>query len=245
MPERLLYDVSVPTPHIEAEAGAFADTVLMPGDPLRAKYIAEKHLDNAELVTNVRAMSGYTGTFGGTRVSVMASGMGMPSAAIYITELFREYEVGTIIRIGTTGAYQPDLKLRQLIAAQGATTNSLMPDLLSGITLPLMATHDLLSGAVAEAKASNLDLHVGTVFTSDIFYEPDDDARDAMTSAGVLCVEMETAALYAIAALERKRALSLLTVSDHLVTGEHLSSDDRQKSLDEMIQLGLRVATAS
>lgn len=234
----------MPTPHIEAPDGAFAPTVLMPGDPRRAQYIAENHLEGAELVTNVRNISGYTGTFAGQPVSVMASGMGMPSAAIYITELFRSYEVDTIIRIGTSGAYQPDIKIRQLVAASTATTNSAMPELLAGGPIAMDADEGLLAQLVDVAASSGINLRVGPVFTSDIFYEPTDATQHEQTAKGVLCVEMETAALYAIAALEGKRALSLLTMSDHLVTGEQMTSDDRQLSLDEMIQLALKTATS-
>lgn len=233
----------MPTPHIEAPDGAFAATVLMPGDPRRAEYIADNHLDDARLVTNVRNTSGYTGTFHGTPISVMASGMGMPSAAIYITELFRSYDVETIIRIGTSGAYQPDLKIRQLVAASSATTNSAMPELLAGGPIDMVADAELLAQLVDTAAASDINVRVGTVFTSDIFYEPNDASQQEQTANGVLCVEMETAALYAIAALEGKRALSVLTMSDHLVTGEQMTSDERQSSLDEMIQLALRTAT--
>lgn len=235
----------MPTPHIEAPDGAFASTVLMPGDPRRAQYIAENHLDGAELVTNVRNISGYTGTFDGQSISVMASGMGMPSAAIYITELFDSYGVEAIIRIGTAGVYQPDLKIRQLVAASSATTNSAMPELLAGGPIEIVAHQGLLDRVTAAANESGLDLQVGQVFTSDIFYERNDDAQREQTSNGVLCVEMETAALYAIAALKSKQALSLLTMSDHLVTGERMTSDERQSSLDEMIQLALRTATGS
>jgi len=229
----------MPTPHIEAAAGDFAPVVLMPGDPLRAAYIAEAHLDSARRVTNVRNMSGYTGTWNGKPVSVMASGMGMPSAAIYLTELFREYDVETIVRIGTSGAFQPDLPLRALVAASSAVTNSAMPELLAGGPIDMQATPSLLDACLAQAEQLNLTVRTGMVFTSDIFYEPDDSSQQEHTANGVLCVEMETAALYAIAQLENRRALSLLTMSDHLVTGERLSSDERQSSLDEMIGLAL------
>lgn len=234
----------MPTPHIEAPDGAFAPIVLMPGDPRRAAYIAEHHLDAPELVTNVRNISGFTGSFQGTPISVMASGMGIPSAAIYITELFRSYEVDTIIRIGTAGAYQPELNVRQLVAATDAVTNSALPELIAGGPTPMVADPGLLTTAGTVASAQGVSLETGTVFTSDVFYEPNDAARDTHTAAGVLCVEMETAGLYAIAGLEVKRALSLLTMSDHLVTGERMSSQERQDSLDEMIQLALQISVA-
>lgn len=229
----------MPTPHIEAAPDDFAPVVLMPGDPLRAAYIAENHLDGARLVTNVRNMSGFTGTWNGKPVSVMASGMGMPSAAIYLTELFREYAVETIVRIGTSGAFQPDLPLRALVAASTAVTNSAMPELLAGGPIEMTASPRLLEACLARAADLDLTVRTGTVFTSDIFYEPDDSSQQEHTANGVLCVEMETAALYAIAQLENRNALSLLTMSDHLITGERLSSAERQSSLDEMIGLAL------
>lgn len=229
------------TPHISAAPGAFAPTVLMPGDPLRARHIAENFLSDVELVTEVRAMSGFTGTFNGQPISVMASGMGIPSAAIYITELVREYGVTRLIRVGTAGVYQPALQLRQIVAADSAVTNSNLPALI-GAPDRLSASPALLSAAAETATERGVELSAGTVFTSDIFYEPNDDARDRHTADGVLCVEMETAALYAIAAVEGVEALTLLTMTDHLVTGEHLTSDERQTTVDEMIELALHSA---
>lgn len=233
----------MPTPHINAPDGAFADTLLMPGDPQRAKHIAERFLDDADLVTDVRGMLGYTGTYEGRAVSVMASGMGMPSAAIYITELLRSYGVRRIIRVGTAGVYAPDLALRQIVAATDAVTNSNLPEII-GAPAVLEPSAALLATAQGVAEQHGIDLQTGTVFTSDIFYEPNDDARHEHTANGVLCVEMETAALYAIAAVEGAEALTLLTMTDHLVTGEHLSSQERQLTVDEMLELGLRTAIA-
>lgn len=215
----------------------------MPGDPRRAQHIAEHYLDQAVQVTNVRNMAGYTGYFQGERVSVMASGMGIPSAAIYITELIRHYDVRRLLRVGTAGVYRPDLALRQLVVADQAVTNSNLPQIL-GAPDPLLPSAALLETAHTVAQATNIDLVAGTVFTSDIFYEPNDDARLAHTANGVLCVEMETAALYAIAAVEGAEALTVLTMTDHLVTGEHLSSQDRQTTVGEMIELGLAIAVA-
>ncbi len=232
------------TPHINAPEGAFAPTVLMPGDPKRAEHIAETFLDGADRVTNVRGMLGFTGHFDGHSVSVMASGMGMPSAAIYITELARAYGVKTIIRVGTAGAYKPDLELRQIVVATDAVTNSNMPALL-GAPSPIVASKRLLDVAASVAETEQVDLAMGTVFTSDIFYEPDDTARDMHTANGVLAVEMETAALYSICALEGVEALSMFTITDHLVSNEHLSADERQLTVDEMLTLGLRVALAA
>ncbi len=233
----------MPTPHISATDGAFAPTLLMPGDPKRAARIAEVFLDNAELVTDVRGMTGFTGTWKGLPVSVMPSGMGVPSAAIYITELARHYGVQRMIRVGTAGVYAPELGLREIVAATAAVTNSALPGAL-GAPEELVATASLLAKANEVAAGSGVSLVTGTVFTSDIFYEPDDDARLAHTANGVLCVEMETAALYSLAALEGFEALAMFTMTDHLVTGEHLSSDERQQGVDEMLALALDIAIA-
>ena len=235
---------SVVTPHINAPDDAFATTVLMPGDPKRAEHIAETFLTNAVQVTDVRGMLGFTGTFDGEPISVMASGMGMPSAAIYITELLRSYDVSTIIRVGTAGAYSPDLALRQIVVADEAVTNSNMPELL-GAPSPIAPSSRILDVAKQVASARGKELVAGKVFTSDIFYEPDDTARETHTANGVLAVEMETAALYAICALEGAEALSMFTITDHLVTSDHLSSDERQLTVDEMLELGLRTAVAA
>jgi purine-nucleoside phosphorylase len=234
----------VTTPHINAETGAFASTVLMPGDPRRAQHIAETFLDGWEQVTDVRGMLGFTGSFEGHRLSVMASGMGIPSAAIYITELVRHYGVSTIIRVGTAGVYQPDLALRQIVAATDAVTNSNLPELI-GAPTPIAASPRMLDVVQRVSIARGIDVQLGTVFTSDIFYEPTDDARHRHTANGVLAVEMETAALYAVCAIEGAEALSLFTMTDHLVTGEHLTSDERQLTVNEMLELGLRTAVAA
>jgi len=233
------------TPHIDAERGDFAPVVLMPGDPLRATYIAERHLDDARLVTNVRNIGGYTGSCDGVPVSVMASGMGVPSAAIYITELYRFYDVKTIIRIGTAGVFDPRLELRRVVAATECITNSSLPaQVVTNQAGPLVPTPELANVALRVANEKGLDLATGKVFTTDIFYEPDEDLATRMAADGVLCVEMETAGLYALAAAEGGRALSLLTMSDHLSTGEGLSSRERQTSLDQMIEFALAVALA-
>jgi len=234
----------MPTPHIAAPDGAFADTVLMPGDPKRAAHIADRFLDNAELVTEVRGMTGYTGTFEGTRVSVMPSGMGMPSAAIYITELVRFYGVKRLIRVGTAGVYSPDVALRQVVAADEAVTNSCIPTEL-GYTKPMLASASLLETAQRVATDTGVDLLTGKIFSSDIFYEKDDSVRETQAAMGVIAVEMEAAALYALCDMEGADALTLLTMTDHLVTGEHLSSEERQTTVDEMLELGLRVAVAA
>jgi len=231
----------MPTPHISAPDGAFAPTVLMPGDPKRAARIAHNFLDGAELVTEVRGMTGFTGTWQGMPISVMPSGMGVPSAAIYITELIRSYGVTRLIRVGTAGVYQPDLGLRQIIAAESAVTNSNLPAMI-GAAGRIVGSASLLAAATATAETHDVSLITGQVFTSDVFYEPNNDAQDRHTADGVLCVEMECAALYAIAALEGIDALAMFTMTDHLVTGEHLSSDERQMGVDEMIELALNTA---
>ena len=232
------------TPHINAVDDAFSDTVLFPGDPRRAKHISDNWFDQAEQVTDVRGMLGFTGMFEGTRLSVMASGMGMPSAAIYLTELTRFYGVRNIIRVGTAGIYQPDLALRQIVAASDAVTNSAMPEKL-GAPSPIVASTELVSLAQNVAESTGVDLVTGTVFTSDIFYEPDDAAQKMHTANGVLCVEMETAAVYSVCAMEGARGLTLATMTDHLVSDEHLSSEERQTTVDEMLLLGLRTAAAA
>ncbi|MGI9606897.1 MAG: purine-nucleoside phosphorylase [Acidimicrobiales bacterium] len=234
----------MPTPHISAPDGAFAETVLMPGDPKRAAHIANTWFDDPELVSEVRGNTGFTGTYRGTRLSVMPSGMGMPSAAIYITELVRHYGVKRIIRVGTAGVYAPELELRRVVAADEAVTNSNIPAII-GADVPLRPSAALLSTAQSVAAETGVDLVVGKALSSDVFYEPNDDARHAHTANGVLCVEMETAALYAICALEGAEALGIFTMTDHLVTGEHLSAEERQMTVDEMIELGLNTAVAA
>ena len=234
--------MSIPTPHISAKKGDFAKTVLMPGDPLRAKYIAEHYLENPVLVNNVRGVQGYTGTYKGKRVSVMASGMGIPSIGIYSYELFNFYDVEKIIRIGSAGAIHPVLKVRNLVFGQGACTNSNyahqfgMPG-----TLAPIASYELLEKAVETAKKMNLTYKVGNILSSDTFY--DDGAGSAVWGKmGVLAVEMESAALYLNAARAGKKALCICTISDHLLTGEALDSEQRQNSFHEMMELALEIA---
>ena len=232
------------TPHIDATVGDFAKVVLMPGDPRRATYIAENYLENSRLITDVRNAVGYTGFYEGVEISVMPSGMGMPSAAIYITELYRSFEVETIIRIGTAGGFAPQLELRDMVVASGCITNSRMPELLLGAPdYELGPTASLLNDVIGMGAVAGLTLHSGTVFTSDIFYEPDEELNDRMIEDGILCVEMETAALYALAQIEQKQALSLVTISDHLTTGARLSPEERQSTLNEMISFALQVAS--
>lgn len=234
----------VPTPHIAAKLGDFANTVLMPGDPLRSKFIAENFLTDAVLVNNVRGVQGYTGLYNGKRVSVMASGMGIPSIGIYSYELYNFYNVQNIIRIGSAGAMQPDIKLHSLVFAQGACTNSNyahqfeMPG-----TIAPIASFDLLRSAVDTAEKLRYDYKVGNVLSSDTFYD-DGKGSAVWKKMGVLAVEMESAALYLNAARAGKKALCICTISDNLLTGEELSADDRQNSFREMMKLALEIAPA-
>lgn len=238
-----------PTPHINATPEDFAKTVLMPGDPLRAKFIAENFLENAELVNNVRGIHGYTGTYKGTPVSVMASGMGMPSIGIYSYELFNFFGVENIIRVGSAGGMCERVKVRDIIIAQGACTDSNYAHTfnLPGTFAPI-ADYKLLKTSADIAEEMNLSFAVGNVLSSDVFYNDNEGLPDGMASAdlwrkmGVLGVEMEAAALYMNAARSGKNALAILTVSDHLVTGESLSSDDRQNSFTDMMKLSLETA---
>lgn len=234
---------NIPTPHIAAKEGDFARTVLMPGDPLRAKYIAENFLTDAVLVNNVRGVNGYTGLYNGKRVSVMASGMGMPSMGIYSYELFKFYDVDNIIRIGTAGSLQPDLKIRDLAIAMGACTDSNYAAQyeLPGTFAPI-ASFDLLRKAVDQAeKMGNVGYKVGNVASSDVFYS-ERPTMEAWQKMGVLAVEMETAALYMNAARTGKNALTICTISDSLVTGEVTTSEERQTSFADMMKVALEIA---
>lgn len=234
---------NIPTPHIAAKEGDFARTVLMPGDPLRAKYIAENFLTDAVLVNNVRGVNGYTGLYNGKRVSVMASGMGMPSMGIYSYELFKFYDVDNIIRIGTAGSLQPDLKIRDLAIAMGACTDSNYAAQyeLPGTFAPI-ASFDLLRKAVDQAeKMGNISYKVGNVASSDVFYS-ERPTMEAWQKMGVLAVEMETAALYMNAARTGKNALTICTISDSLVTGEITTSEERQTSFADMMKVALEIA---
>lgn len=234
--------MSIPTPHISAKKDDFAKTVLMPGDPLRAKFIAEKYLDNCVLVNNVRGIHGYTGTYKGKPVSVMASGMGIPSIGIYSYELFNFYDVDNIIRIGSAGAIHADLKVRDIVIASGACTNSNYAHQfnLPGTFAPI-ASWELLEKAVTTAKAHNLTYKVGNILSSDPFYD-DGVGGKAWTKMGVLAVEMEAAGLYMNAARAGKNALAICTISDHLLTGEALDSQARQNSFHQMMELALTIA---
>ncbi|MBQ3794593.1 MAG: purine-nucleoside phosphorylase [Lachnospiraceae bacterium] len=234
---------NIPTPHIRAKEGDFAKTVLMPGDPLRAKYIAEHYLEDAKLVTDVRNMFGYTGTYKGRPISVMGSGMGMPSIGIYSHELFAFYDVDNIIRIGSAGSISEKCNVRDVVIAQGACTNSAWASQFDfGGTFAPIADFDLLSKAVSIAKEQGTRVVVGNVLSSDPFYNAKKDANKAWMDMGVLCIEMESAALYMEAARCKKKALSILTISDSLITGEELDSEQRQNSFHQMMEMALELA---
>ena len=233
----------IKTPHISASAEDFAKTVLMPGDPLRSKFIAENFLTDAKLVNNIRGIQGYTGNYMGEKVSVMASGLGMPSIGIYSYELFSFFEVENIIRIGSVGGMAEKVKIRDIIIGMGActTTNFAVQYGLEGTFAPI-ANYELLKTAIEEADKISAPYHVGNLLSSDIFYNANPDANDKWTKMGVLGVEMEAAALYMNAAHLGKRALAICTVSDHLVTGESLDADARQSSFTQMMEIALNTA---
>ncbi len=232
-----------PTPHNSATPADFAKTVLMPGDPLRAKFIAEHFLTDARLVNNVRGIQGYTGTYKGHRVSVMASGMGMPSIGIYSYELFAFYGVENIMRIGSAGAMQPDIRVRDIVFGMSACTNSAWATQygLPGTYAPT-ASYKLLKTAVGEAEKLGARYHVGSLLSSDTFYSEDREASAKWAKMGVMAVEMEAAALYMNAALLKKNALALCTISDHLLTGEVTTAEERQNSFTQMMEVALNTA---
>ena len=226
--------------HIGASVGEIMPTVLLPGDPLRAKYVAENFLEDARQFNDVRGMLGYSGTFGGEGVSVMGTGMGMPSHSIYVHELIHEFKVDRLIRIGSCGALQPDIKLRDVIIAMSASFDSSMNNTrFRGMGFAPTADFSMLKQAYDIAEATKLAVKVGGILSSDYFYDEEPDAWKLWAKYGVLAVEMETAALYTIAARAGVKALSILTVSDSLVTGESLGSKERQNSFDEMVTLAL------
>ena len=233
---------NIPTPHIHAPENAFAETVLMPGDPLRAKFIAETYLEKPELVNNVRGVQGYTGTYHGKRVSVMASGMGMPSIGIYSYELFNFYDVQNIIRIGSAGAITEKLKLRDIVAAMSCYTDSNYGDQF-GIrgTLAPCCSYELLSKATEAGKKVGKEVVCGPIYSSDVFYDESGNSA-GLRKLGVLAVEMESYSLYLNAARAGKNALCLCTISDSLVTGESLPASERQVSFREMMEIALEIA---
>lgn len=228
--------------HIGAQKGEIADIVLLPGDPLRAKYIAETFLTDVTQYNEVRNMFGYTGTYKGKRISVQGTGMGVPSISIYITELMQEYDVQKLIRVGTCGAIQKDVKVRDVILAQSASTDSKMNEIIfKGINYAPTANFDLLLKAYEAGKEKGLHLQVGNVFTADVFYN-DNAEHEKWATYGMLAIEMESAALYTLAAKFGRQALSVLTVSDHLLTGEETTSEERQTTFNDMIVVALEAA---
>ena len=235
--------MSVPTPHINARPGDFAKTVLMPGDPLRSQFIAETYLENRKLVNNVRGVQGYTGTYKGVPVSVMASGMGMPSIGIYSYELYNFYGVENILRVGSAGAISEKLHVRDIVLGQGACTNSAFGEQfgLRGSFAPI-ADFSLLRSAAQIAEEMGLRYAVGNLLSSDTFYDADPGANAKWISLGVLAIEMEAAALYFNAAKAGKRALAICTISDHVLTGEATDAQERQVSFTQMMELALEVA---
>ena len=232
-----------PTPHIHATPEDFGKTVLMPGDPLRAKFIAENFLTDARLVNNVRGIQGYTGLYNGVKVSVMASGMGMPSIGIYSYELYNFFGVENILRVGSAGALQMKVRVRDMILGMGASTNSAYGTQYGlGGTFAPICSYELLKAAVAESEKIGARYHVGNILSSDVFYNDDPNFNQKWIEMGVLGVEMEAAALYMNAAKAGKRALAICTVSDHILTGEALDSEARQNSFTDMMRVALNVA---
>lgn len=235
------------TPHNHAKPGDYAESVLLPGDPLRAKWVAETFLADAKLVNSVRNCLGYTGTWNGKKVSVQATGMGQPSLSIYVHELINTYGVKNLIRIGTCGGLNADVKVRDLIIAQGATTDSaIVRDAFPGFNFAPLADYGLLRSSVEKAEAAKLRYHVGNIFSSDIFYhiEPGLEGYGRLPAHGILGVEMEAAALYTLAARFGVKALAICTMTDCLITHAELSAADRQSSLKDMVALALDVAVA-
>ena len=232
-----------PTPHINAVPEDFAKTVLMPGDPLRSKFIAETFLEDARLVNNVRGVHGYIGTYKGTKVTVMASGMGIPSIGIYSYELFNFFGVENILRIGSAGAMQEGIKVRDIVIGQGACTNSNFVSQygISGNYAPI-ADYKLMTLAVAACEKLGARYHVGNILSSDTFYSDDAAATPAWMKMGVMAVEMEAAGLYMNAARAGKRALAICTISDHLLTHEVTTAEERQNSFTQMMEAALDVA---
>ncbi len=233
------------TAHNEAKKGEIAKTVLLPGDPLRAKYIADNFLENVKCYNKVRNMYGFTGTYKGKEISIQGTGMGVPSISIYIEELMQEYDVENLIRIGTCGCFQTDIRVKEVILAMTSSTDSsINRNRFNGMDYAPCANFDMLLDAYIAAKEKGLKTNVGGILTSDVFYYDADkaDAWKKWADFGILAVEMETTALYTLAAKHHKKALSILTVSDHLVTGEETTSEERQTSLNDMITIGLETA---
>jgi purine-nucleoside phosphorylase len=229
--------------HIGAEPGAIAETVLLPGDPYRAKWAAETFLSNAELVNDVRGMLGFTGLWKGQRVTIQGSGMGMPSLSIYVNELIRDYDARTLIRIGSCGGMQDHVGIRDVILAMTASTvTSPSSSIFRELSYAPCADWSLLRAAVVAAEAKGTRTHVGGIYSSDVFYDERPDLNEQMVRHGILGVEMEAAELYTLAVRYGRRALAVLTVSDHLITGEALPSDQRETSFGDMVEIALTAA---
>ncbi len=233
------------TIHIGAQKGEIAETVLLPGDPYRAKWAAETFLENPRLVNEVRGMLGYTGTWKGNAVTIQGSGMGMPSLSIYVNELIRDYDAKTLIRIGSCGGMQEKVKVRDVILAMAATTTS-SPSrgIFREVNFAPCADWSLLQAAAKAAAGNDANTHIGGIYSSDVFYDERPDLNEQMVRHGILGVEMEAAELYTLAARYGRRALAVLTVSDHLLTGEALPSDQRESSFGDMVEIALEAAFA-
>jgi purine-nucleoside phosphorylase len=230
----------MPTPHIAASEGDFAPSILLPGDPLRARYIAENFLEDVVQVNEVRNMLGYTGSYEDVPISVMGTGMGIPSASIYATELVNEYNVERLIRVGSCGAVTEKVAVRDIILAIGACTDSLVNRTrYGGLDFAAVADFWLLKAAAEAAALKGIEVKVGNVHSADLFYNPDPESFNRMEAMGVLAVEMEAAGLYGVAAEHGARALTICTVSDHIRTGEATSSEEREKTLDDMVEIAL------
>ncbi|MGL4826387.1 MAG: purine-nucleoside phosphorylase [Vibrionaceae bacterium] len=228
------------TPHINAEMGDFADVVLMPGDPLRAKYIAEKYLQDVVQVCDVRNMLGFTGYYKGRKISVMGHGMGIPSCSIYFTELVKDFGVKKVIRVGSCGAVRNDVNVRDVVIGLGASTDSNANRLrFAGHDFAAIADFEMAQNAVTAAKQKGCHVHVGNLFSTDLFYGADPQMFDLMAKHGIVGVEMEAAALYFIAAQYGVKALTICTVSDHIITGQQTTSAERQNTFNEMVEIAL------
>ena len=233
------------TYHIGAKPGEIAETVLLPGDPYRAKWVAENFLENAVLVNEVRGMLGFTGTYKGNPVTVHGTGMGMPSLSIYVNELIKDYGAQTLIRIGSAGAMQENIKLRDVVIAMSATTLSTPSrGIFKELNFAPTADYGLLAAAHKASAGKSIPTHVGGIYSSDTFYDERPDLNEQMTRHGIMAVEMEAAELYILAARYQRRALGIMTISDHLVTGEALPSDEREKSFSDMVEIALEAAFA-
>ncbi|MBL4828332.1 MAG: purine-nucleoside phosphorylase [Aliivibrio sp.] len=228
------------TPHINAEMGDFADVVLMPGDPLRAKYIAETFLQDVKEVCNVRSMLGFTGTYKGRKISVMGHGMGIPSCSIYATELIKDFGVKKLIRVGSCGAVRDDIKLRDVVIGMGASTDSKVNRMrFKDHDFAAIADFDMVRNAQEAAKAKGIPVIIGNLFSAELFYTPDPDMFKVMEKYGIIGVEMEAAGIYGVAAEYGAKALTICTVSDHIKTGEQTTSDERQTTFNDMIEIAL------